>query len=44
MTAEVRKACSEGCGRARAVFKDLYGNLWDLLQYDESVPYRLGVI
>lgn len=24
-----------------AVFKDLYGNLWDLLQYNESVPYRL---
>jgi catechol 2,3-dioxygenase-like lactoylglutathione lyase family enzyme len=26
-----------------AVFKDLYGNLWDLLQYDESVPYGGGI-
>ncbi|MGY0613421.1 VOC family protein [Luteimonas sp. A501] len=25
-----------------AVFQDLYGNLWDLLQYNGSVPYRLG--
>ena len=23
-----------------AVFKDLYGNLWDLLQYNESAPQR----
>ncbi len=23
-----------------AVFKDLYGNLWDLLQYNESQPQR----
>jgi len=22
-----------------AVFEDLYGNRWDLLQYDESAPY-----
>lgn len=25
-----------------AVFEDLYGNLWDLLQYNESVPYVPG--
>ena len=25
-----------------AVFQDLYGNRWDLLQYNGSVPYRLG--
>jgi catechol 2,3-dioxygenase-like lactoylglutathione lyase family enzyme len=25
-----------------AVFRDLYGNLWDLLQYNESVPYCVG--
>lgn len=25
-----------------AVFKDLYGNLWDLLQYNGTVPYTLG--
>lgn len=25
-----------------AVFQDLYGNLWDLLQYNGSVPYGLG--
>ena len=25
-----------------AVFQDLYGNLWDLLQYNGAVPYRLG--
>jgi catechol 2,3-dioxygenase-like lactoylglutathione lyase family enzyme len=25
-----------------AVFQDLYGNLWDLLQYNGSVPYTLG--
>lgn len=25
-----------------AVFKDLYGNLWDLLQYNGSVPYGFG--
>ena len=23
-----------------AVFQDLYGNLWDLLEYNGSVPYR----
>ena len=23
-----------------AVFQDLYGNLWDLLQYNDSVPYK----
>ena len=26
-----------------AVFQDLYGNLWDLLQYNGSVPYRPGL-
>ncbi len=25
-----------------AVFQDLYGNLWDLLQYNGSAPYTLG--
>lgn len=25
-----------------AVFKDLYGNLWDLLQYNGPAPYTLG--
>lgn len=25
-----------------AVFQDLYGNLWDLLQYNGSVPYSPG--
>ncbi len=25
-----------------AVFEDPYGNLWDLLQYNASVPYGLG--
>jgi catechol 2,3-dioxygenase-like lactoylglutathione lyase family enzyme len=25
-----------------AVFQDLYGNLWDLLQYNGSVPYHAG--
>jgi catechol 2,3-dioxygenase-like lactoylglutathione lyase family enzyme len=25
-----------------AVFQDLYGNLWDLLQYNESTPYTHG--
>lgn len=25
-----------------AVFQDLYGNLWDLLQYNGSVPYYVG--
>ncbi|MFC0678005.1 VOC family protein [Lysobacter korlensis] len=25
-----------------AVFEDLYGNLWDLLQYNGSVPYGFG--
>lgn len=34
---------SEAAYGTVAVFKDLYGNLWDLLQYDESVPYSHGV-
>jgi catechol 2,3-dioxygenase-like lactoylglutathione lyase family enzyme len=25
-----------------AVFQDLYGNLWDLLQYNGSAPYNFG--
>ena len=25
-----------------AVFQDIYGNLWDLLQYNGSAPYTLG--
>ena len=25
-----------------AVFQDLYGNRWDLLQYNRSTPYALG--
>ncbi|QCU72481.1 VOC family protein [Luteimonas yindakuii] len=27
-----------------AVFRDVYGNLWDLLQYNGSVPYRLRAV
>jgi catechol 2,3-dioxygenase-like lactoylglutathione lyase family enzyme len=27
---------------AVAVFQDLYGNLWDLLQYNGAAPYTLG--
>ncbi len=27
-----------------AVFEDLYGNRWDLLQYNDSTPYAAAVI
>ena len=37
----VRAPCEQPYGTV-AVFQDLYGNLWDLLQYNGSVPYRLG--
>jgi uncharacterized glyoxalase superfamily protein PhnB len=37
----VRTPSEEAYGTV-AVFKDLYGNLWDLLQYNGSVPYTLG--
>jgi catechol 2,3-dioxygenase-like lactoylglutathione lyase family enzyme len=36
----VREPSEESYG-AVAVFQDLYGNLWDLLQYNGSVPYSL---
>lgn len=35
----VRDPSEESYGTV-AVFKDLYGNLWDLLQYNASVPQR----
>jgi len=37
----VRPPSEEAYGTV-AVFKDLYGNRWDLLQYNGSVPYTLG--
>lgn len=37
----VRPPSEESYGTV-AVFEDLYGNLWDLLQYNGSAPYGLG--
>ena len=35
----VRDPKEESYGRV-AVFEDLYGNLWDLIQYNKNHPYQ----
>jgi catechol 2,3-dioxygenase-like lactoylglutathione lyase family enzyme len=39
----VRAPSEESYGTV-AVFEDLYGNRWDLLQYNESTPYGSAVV